>query len=213
MRGLRYALLADGPSDRLLLHPIRWALRAMNVAVDVARWADLSLVRPKPRTLEERVRTTLDLYPAELLFLHRDAERSTHEERLKEVRQAVEQVSERWVAVIPVRMTEAWLLHDEAAIRRASGNPNGTVDLQLASPAHVERDLDPKKTLRTALLTASEVSGRRRRKKSGSFGEMRARTAELIADYKPLRAAPAFQAFLNDLDSALTKLGHLSPSS
>lgn len=208
--GLRFTLLGDGASDRLLLHPIRWALRSMHVAVETGRWADLSRARPKPRSLRERVRLALDLYPAEMLFLHRDAEGIAWEARAAEARAAADHAG-HFVAVIPVRMTEAWLLHDEAAIRRASGNPNGTVPLSLPLPARVEGDPDPKATLLAALLDASELQGRRRQKKRATFGEMRARTAELIADFGPLRAAPAFDRFLCDLEASLIALGQLEP--
>jgi len=44
--------------------------------------------------------------------------------RVREIREAV---THPHVALVPVRMTEAWFLHDEEAIRRASGNPNGRV--------------------------------------------------------------------------------------
>jgi hypothetical protein len=37
----------------------------------------------------------------------------------------------RHIPVVPVRMTEAWLLADEFAIRSAPGNPNGTQSLDL----------------------------------------------------------------------------------
>jgi hypothetical protein len=38
---------------------------------------------------------------------------------------------------------------------------------------------------------------------------MRARTAELIIDFAPLKATPAFAAFLSGLKSALVALGRL----
>lgn len=74
MRSLSYTLLGDGPSDRLLRFPVGWALRDLGVAVDQAQWADLSFARPKPVGLADRAKRALELYPAELLVVHRDAE-------------------------------------------------------------------------------------------------------------------------------------------
>ncbi len=60
-------------------------------------------------------------------------------------------------------MTEAWLLADEAAIRRAAGSPSGRVDLGLPTFAELERLADPKQRLHEALKVASGYTGRRLR--------------------------------------------------
>jgi hypothetical protein len=211
--GLTYTLFGDGRSDQLLDYPIRWALAALGVRVELGQWADLSRTTPRPVTLTERARAALELYPAELLFVHRDAEATAPSARIEEVHRAVESVAAPHVAIVPVRMTEAWFLHDESAIRRASGNPNGTAGLSLPTPARVEFVVDPKSTLKTALLAASELTGRRLEKRKAEFSEMRRRTAELISDFEPLTAAPAFQAFLASLRSALVSLGRLGAES
>jgi hypothetical protein len=209
VKGLTYTLLGDGSSDRLLDYPIRWALTSLGVSVELGQWADLRYASPRPTTLPDRARAALELYPAELLLVHRDAERIPLGTRLREVESAVRTVAKQHVAVVPVRMTEAWFLHDEAAIRRASGNPNGMVALSLPTPASVEHDVDPKSTLQNALVRAAELNAERSKKKKAEFPQMRARTAELIADFAPLKGTPAFQSFLSALESALRTLGHL----
>jgi hypothetical protein len=100
-------------------------------------------------------------------------------------------------------MTEAWFLHDEEAIRRACGNPRGRVSLDLPNPRGVESLSDPKQTLFDALRTASERHGRRLARLERELGTMRARVGELVRDFEPLRAAPAFEEFLRELDLAL----------
>ncbi len=209
MNGLTYTLLGDGSSDQVLDHPIRWALSELGVRVELGQWADLRHATPRPLTLADRARTALDLYPAELLFVHRDAETSALAHRVAEFRSALHDVAAQHVAIVPIRMTEAWLLHDASAIRRASGNPHGTVALSLPTPARVEADVDPKATLESALLAASELAGRRRQRRRAEFPQMRRRTAELISDFSPLKTTTAFGAFLADLESALANLGHL----
>jgi hypothetical protein len=185
----------------------------MGVGVELGQWADLRFASPRPATLSDRARVALELYPAQLLFVHRDAERQPREERLSEIRDAVASVANHYVAIVPVRMTEAWLLHDELAIRRASGNPNGTVNLGLPPVSALEGNPDPKSALEKALLDAAELSGRRRDKKKRDFPQMRARTAELITNFEPLTRVPAFQAFLDALRSALIDLGHVGAES
>jgi hypothetical protein len=55
------------------------------------------------------------------------------------------------VPVIPIRMTEAWLLLDEAEIRRVAGSPNGKVSLGLPKAKDVESIPDPKAQLAQTL--------------------------------------------------------------
>jgi hypothetical protein len=94
-------------------------------------------------------------------------------------------------------MTEAWFLFEEAAIRMAAGNPNGTNQLQLPSIRRVEALPDPKSVLRAALLDASGLPSRR----LGKFRVPQAfqRLAELIEDYRTLRAL----AVCSDLETAI----------
>ncbi|MBX3250570.1 MAG: hypothetical protein KF901_25560 [Myxococcales bacterium] len=202
MTRLRYTLLGDGTSDRMLQYPIRWALASRNVALEQESWADFTHVKTRPASLSERVALALELYPADLLFVHRDAEAVPWADRIREIREAV---THPHVAIVPVRMTEAWFLHDEDAIRRASGNVNGRVPLELPNPKRVESIADPKRTLFDLLRTASEKRGRRLSQLDRELGKMRARVGELVRDFEALRAAPAFQEFLLELDLALER--------
>ncbi|GAB4206555.1 MAG: hypothetical protein OHK0022_33710 [Roseiflexaceae bacterium] len=108
------------------------------------------------------------------------------------------------VCVIPVRMHEAWLLFDEVAIRAAAGNPNGRQPFQLPRLAEVERMPDPKERLNQLLKTASGLHGRRLQ----NWAQVPTwRIADLIDDFAPLRALPAFQAFEEELRSVVTARG------
>jgi hypothetical protein len=68
------------------------------------------------------------------------------------------------IFVIPKRMTEAWLLVDEMAIRLAAGNPNGLVKLKIPSLTKLNTQVDPKKLLFNALEQASELAPNRLRR-------------------------------------------------
>jgi len=88
----------------------------------VLRWADLRGLPAPPSGLRDRVTRAVELYPCQLLFVHRDAEGQEPELRYEEIRTS-NQTGRLHVAVVPVRMQEAWLLHDEGALREAAGRP------------------------------------------------------------------------------------------
>jgi len=205
MDEIRYTLISDGSSDRALLPILTWVLREMG---DVRRvqsvWADLGRLPQPPQGLSEHIFSAIDLFPCDLLFLYRDAEREDPESRYKEIRIALQEAI-KWgfqvpvVCVVPVRMTEAWLLLDEPAIRRAAGNPNGTNPLDVPDLAIIEQVPDPKSLLFQILREASGLTGRRLKK--FDTAECRIRITELISDFSPLRQLSAFQRLENDISA------------
>jgi len=102
---------------------------------------------------------------------------------------------------VPVRMTEAWFLFDEAKIRRAAGNPAGSSVLSLPPISRIEAMPDPKETLHDLLIQATELPQRRLKK----FAHQKAahRLAELIEDYSPLRQLPAFSQLERELQTVI----------
>jgi hypothetical protein len=149
------------------------------------------------------VNEALRLYPCDVLFVHRDAEGQPAELRYQEIAMAVPPHQQR-VAVVPVRMQEAWLLHDERALRKAAGRPSGKEPLDLPSLSRIETLVDPKGTLHAALLTAAAVTGRRRR--AFDAGGTVSRLAGLIEDWTPLRRLSAFKQLEVDTKKALRGL-------
>jgi hypothetical protein len=97
-------------------------------------------------------------------------------------------------------MTEAWLLIDETAIRRASDNPNGKVKLNVPPISSLEDKPDPKQLLHDLLITASELTGRRR--KSFNPQEKVRLVARHLEDFSPLRRLSAFR----DLETEVQQL-------
>ncbi|HSK81416.1 MAG TPA: hypothetical protein VLQ45_33490 [Thermoanaerobaculia bacterium] len=190
---LRYTLLSDGSSDQALLPILDWLLRRNGVSCAIeGKWADLRYARLASRRLEDRIERALDLYPCDLLFIHRDAEKESYEARKSEILAALSQVQNLGsssVCVIPVRMQEAWLLFDESAIRRAAGNPNGRQRLTMPRIGDLEGLPDPKNTLHMLLLEASGLQGRRRRKFSAESGSRR--VVEFIEDFSTLLSLSA----------------------
>jgi hypothetical protein len=203
MRELRYTLLSDGSSDRALLPILTWLLREQGVDYAIQPdWADLRRLPSPPRALGPRIKISLELYPCDLLFVHRDAERFPHQTRVNEIRREVAEVAEiaaipPVVCVVPVRMQEAWLLFSEAALRRASGNPNGRQPMRLPSLNEVESLPDPKRLLNDLLREVSGLNSRRRQKFQASISANR--VSELINDFTPLRGLPAFNALEEEI--------------
>jgi len=208
---LRYTLLSDGSSDQALLPLINWSLRASGVTSAIRpEWADLGMLRNPPGSLPEKIRAALDLYPCTLLFVHRDCEAQTVAVRQNEIKNALAEAYESAgvrlpsVCIVPRRMTEAWLLISERAIRIASGNPIGRTPLPIPDVARLEELLDPKETLFSLLREASELHGRRLR--SLRVHRLTHRVIEFIDDFSPLHALPAFRAFEVELEHALLEM-------
>ncbi len=207
---LRYTLLADGGSDRSLLPILDWSLRSLRSDVITSlesQWADLSFLRTRPRNLAERMRTAVNQYPCDLLFVHRDAEGEAAENRLEEIKAAAqtlrgEEVS--CVPVVPVRMTEAWLLVSERAIRSASGNPSGMVKLRLPTLRTLESQSDPKELLFEKLRLASGLTGRRLAR--FEVEAARTRVSQFIDDFASLRELESFRHFEGGLESVLQQI-------
>jgi hypothetical protein len=205
---LKTTLLSDGSSDRTLIPILNWLLQRMvgNRALSGTQWADLRYRRKQPHDLGERVRFAMQDYPCDILFVHRDAEAQDPDDRRTEILNAVQDSGHTppTVCVIPVRMTEAWLLLDEAAIRSASGNPRGRHPLDLPPRNSIERVADPKEILLEALRIASEQTGRRLR--NLRVDERRHRVAELM-NWELLGGLPAFQSLETELRATLAAGG------
>lgn len=204
LRPLTFTLLSDGSSDRALLPVLRWVLRQSSTLPLQSQWADLRHSRRPPRTLAERIRAALELFPCDLLFIHRDAEGEPWQTRIEEIqRHLPEPHDPPAVCVVPVRMQEAWLLFDENALRLAADNPRGRVPLSMPDPGDLEAIPDPKDLLFTLLRTASDLKGRRLHRLN--VPERVHRLADLIEDFSPLRRLSAFQALEEDVRRILTE--------
>jgi hypothetical protein len=200
-----YTLVADGTSDAVLLPVLNWSLRQHGVTSVVAQHADLTRIPRCPRSLEARLKAALDLYPCDVLFVHRDAEGQPADLRQLEISEALAWATVRHVPVVPIRMTEAWLLADERAIRWAAGNPNGTDVLHLPELRRLEDVPDPKTALYDALIAASGLSARRRSRLPVT------RRVHLITnyidDYSRLNALGAFRTLQENIRMVVESLG------
>ena len=207
MSSRRLTLVTDGPFDRVLLRHVSWLMRRLlrETIVVQPQWAGFRGLRIAPKGLAEKIGRAIELFPCDLLIVHRDSESPSPDARFEEVRQALSEASCKVAAigVVPVRMTEAWLLFDQHAIRVAAGNPNGNTPLPIPT-THWDDLPDPKKVLWEALRVASGLPGRRLKK----FPVCAAahRVSECIDDFSALFSLRAFARFGTDLETILREL-------
>lgn len=206
MKILRFTLVAEGTSDRVLIPILRWMLLRHHPNFEwMGQTADLHELPKPPRTLPGKIATAADLFPADVIFIHRDSDRENPSARRQEISDAILSLpaspARHWVPVIPVRMTEAWLLVSENALRGASGNPNGRNPLQFPAFRDLEKIPDPKSILQGLLIEASGLCGRRRKKIN--LSTQRARIPDFIEDWETLLSLPSAKR-LDDEIAALS---------
>ena len=197
MNPSRFLLVADGSSDRDLLPVLRWSVREIAPALHF--YEPEFVVRDTRLDFEAELRRLHMDYKPDLLFVHRDAERMPLQER----RSQIPDIGCNLVRVVPLRMTEAWLLIDQSAIRSAAGNPNGNIALSLPPIERLETLPDPKGILRELLVTASELPPRRRQRFKAGLSRRIQQVAANIASFAPLRRLAGFQAFEADIEAEL----------
>ena len=209
---LRYTLLADGSSDRSLIPIIDWVLRqgaeALKIESIVSQWADLGYLYRRLGPLSDRISKAMEAYPCDLLFIHRDAEAESAESRIVEIKTAIASaqlvLAPQCIPIIPIRMTESWLLDSEAAIRSAAGNPSGTVDLGLPRITTLERQSDPKNLLFEKLRLASGLGSRRRERLN--VEKARTLVSQRTDDFAHLHGLKSFKDFQERLKAGLNTL-------
>lgn len=207
-------MLSDGSSDRVLLPVINWTLRENTFEDTLVQqeWANTYYSGKKLNSLIEKINYAIENYPCDILFVHRDTESSLEHDfknRQQEVATAWTNsvkynLNNKMIPVIPIRMTEAWLLINESAIRMASGNPNGKIELSMPEIRNVESLPNPKKDLMQFIRIASDLRKRNLRKLN--LRQAIYRVAENISDYSSLRRLNAFQVFEKNLIKVLSEM-------
>jgi len=211
MDEFRYTLVTDGSSDRALIPILNWLLIENGVGRPIQpAWADFGVLSLPDRTrLVDRLKLWLVYYPCDLLFIQRDAERESRVSRVQEIDEAVaclpEAMSPEYVRVIPIRMQEAWLLIDEAAIKAAAGNKGYTGQLELPVVSRLEGLANPKGVLNELLRHASDLN--RRRQRSFRVAKHARLVTEFIEDFSPLRQLSAFGALEEEVSNAIQENG------
>ena len=199
---LRFLLVCEGSSDSALIpHISRLLLQSGHFDPQGQSWT-------RSGSLANKIREGLQFSGfCDLLFVHRDADSDVEtssagpERRYAEIEEAVHDsgFDGPWVGVVPVRMTESWLLLDEIAIRRFAGNLNGSNPMYLPAQTQVENESDPKGCLEKALVAASGLSGRHLRSFRRDIPELRRLLLEELPVGGSLEQVPSWVRFRDDI--------------
>lgn len=209
-RQVSYTLVADGSSDRMLMPLLAWTLGQIPALQDcrlVPQFAEPAVLRRDTPKLVDKITAVDRQYPCDLLFVHRDAEGESREKRLEEIHDAMSSFPHLpFVCLVPVRMSEAWLLIDADAIKRAADNPSSQANIDLPRLHELEQLPDPKQVLRKLLVEASELRGRRKDRFQRELAWRCQRVAELIQDFSGLFQLTAYAAFQQEMLQVVEKL-------
>ena len=204
MKRVTATLITDGSSDKLLVPLIELLF---NTHTELAYQVNCAEgLPPVSSGLKARIDSALELFPCDFLFVHRDAEGVAATVRQQEIEASWlgSQQTATLICVVPVRMTEAWLVANEKPIRLAVGNPNGTESLGLPTVKNIESLPDPKEILFAALKAASGISATRKRRFNPH--QYRHRVSELTDDLGPLRKLESFRHLEAQVQKHLAKL-------
>jgi 3-methyladenine DNA glycosylase AlkC len=199
MKALKFTLLADGSSDKTLIPVIKWTLDDLFPKLpSEGQFADFSNlpVPPKSNDLKGRAAMAIQLFPCDILFVHRDCESKNDKDFKKRLDEISDELGEsfpnKYVRIVPITMMEAWFLIDELAIRRASGNRNSPYKVELPKISKLETINDPKEHLHDMLTNCSGDK---------KFNPHKAvhTLADNIEAFSKLRQLKAFKAFEQEL--------------
>lgn len=200
--------IAEGTSDEPLSRHVEWLFLGRGISVSLTP-PDFSRLPKVAKDVGSRVGAALTLTggPVDLIVVHRDADNAGRLSRHREIEAAARPLagSAELVPVIPVRMTEAWLLLDEAAIRQVAGNPRGRTRLSLPRRHEVESKPDPKEILRECLLTAADVTGRRREAAAKRFNQHRRQLLERLDPTGPVTELDSWRHLVSDVDEVVKR--------
>lgn len=203
----RGVLLVDGSSDAPLARHLEVLCSRSGFKVRITTPDLRRLPDPPGLSVTARLEALKQIDGSyDIVFVHRDAEREHSDARIDEIEKAIRIVlpGRPYVPVVPVRMTEAWLLLDERAIRAVAGRPSGRSNLSL--PSRVEELPDPKRELQQALARASGASGRRLTRVKSRFNEHRRQLLERLDVDGPVTELGAWQDLLGAIEAGLAAL-------
>ena len=122
------------------------------------------------------------------------------------VDQHVEGLCKNLVAIVPVRMTEAWMLADKELLKQEIGTHKNYQELGLAR--RPETIADPKEVIKNAIRIAFEDSTRRRRNRSLDISELYLKMGQQLSLEK-LALLPSYVKFRDAVREAFVKLNYL----
>ena len=220
MTVLVLGLYAEGSTDTRFLSPLiqRTAEKILGqYGLKVVDVADPIIIPKKRGRQEENIlQAALDAYGFHALLVHADADYGTRERALQEriqpgfnlVSRSIQEVCKDLIPIIPVRMTEAWMIADPDTLCKVIGTDIKPENSGLPSRAVlVEQDANPKETLNQLVRKVNSTRPRTRRQiDMNTRYELLARQISLDR----LDNVPSFRQFVTDLVVLLAKLNFVS---
>jgi hypothetical protein len=220
MKQLVIAFSPEGPTDvRFLREIIRRTATELLSSLQARGEAEvldpIPLPREKGSAATKILQLSRDARGYHCLVIHADADHATPAlaltDRIQPGRQLVAQepigsVCPIIIPLIPVHMTEAWMLADPDALLKATGTPLSASQLNLPNAAGAERKAQPKAFLEEFLRHSQAHLSRKRDRID--IGDLYALLSDTISSTR-LNALPSYQQFKADFSAALTTLGFL----
>jgi hypothetical protein len=207
---VRIVFLREGTSDSGIVSHIEAIAAEHRIEVTVTD-PDLGrLPKPPGNAVKDKLQAVLRMGGVyDLIVVHRDADGDDPAARVSEIRAAMNAVASDvpCVPVVPVRMTEAWLLTSERELRRVAGNPNGKVRLDLPSLGTLEKVPDPKAVLKQVLALASELSGRKLNRFNNRFSQHRRQLLDRLDRHGPVTKLTSWVHFVEGVERGLRDVG------
>jgi len=217
MKQLVLALYAEGRTDERFLPVIvqreaDWLLRQHALAaVDVLEPLSLEADPEASNRAKRILSVARQAAGFHALIVHADADAPTAGDALQHrfqpgrrlVQESENDACRDLLPIIPIRMTEAWMMADVEAFREVVGTDLRAEDLGFPTRSHqVEAIQDPKHELNMAL---SQIFTRRRRRKKARLRQYYEPLARHIR-LDRLENIPAFRQFADDLADVLENL-------
>ena len=217
MKQLVLALYAEGRTDERFLPVIiqraadqilrQHALDLVDILEPLSLKADSAVSSHEERILSVAKQAA----GFHALIVHADADAPTADNALQDrfepgrrlVQESENDVCRDLLPIIPIRMTEAWMMADVEVFREVVGTDLTADQLGFPARSHqVEAVRDPKHKLAIAL---NQIFVRRRRRKKVHLGQYYEPLARRIR-LNRLENVPAFRWFINDLTNVLEGL-------
>ena len=214
------AAFVEGPADRNFIPIV--ARRTAEIILNQKSLNVVDVLEPQivdkrgPTQRDKILNAALDVSGFHLLIVHADADSRTQEDAwahriepgLSKVRQAFQsgqEVCSQLVPVIPIRMTEAWMLADPDSFIQVIGTAASQSEMGMPKRAlQVESLPNPKSELQSIMDKALNDRPRRRRRKR-SITELFEPLARIIR-LDRLAQVPAYEKFQRELELTLREL-------
>jgi hypothetical protein len=199
--------VCEGTSDQPLADIVEYlfAERGRTLRLSRPNFAVLKGVDRDVRSKLVAGSRLMDDGPFDIAVVHRDADNAGWQNRRNEIEQAITlaEIECGCIPVIPIRMTEAWLLLDEQEIRDVAGNPNGRNDIALPEIHEVEGVANPKALLQYCLLEAASVRGRRRQTATTRFPQHRRQLLQRLDMHGPVTRLSSWKMLIEDVEGCI----------